>query len=143
VGEMVELQETPKKPTLAENLREILFFYKDPFASLVVLYFSLIYSLIAIVRGVGHEWGFWLTALAVVTSPWVIGVIIMVILYIWPPLKLVWERYYALVNELFERAEQEKKAGNAAHSWAFKLVGFIVAIPLFILLVMVANSHSE
>lgn len=63
--------------------------------------------------------------------------------FLWPPLKLVWERYYALIEELFEKAEQENKVGNTAHSWAFKLVGFLVAIPLIILLLMVANRYSE
>ena len=140
---MEELQETPKEPTLAEILHKILFFYRDSDNWLPVVLFGIPYATLAILVGLKHEWGFWLTTLAVVTTPWVILTSCVVFFFFWPPLKLVWERYYALVNELFERAEQEKKAGNTAHSWAFKLVGFIVAIPLFILLVMVANSHSE
>jgi hypothetical protein len=135
--------EIPKKATLAENLREVLFFYRDSDHWLPVILFGIPYVTIVILLGLKHEWGFYLTTLAVVTAPWVILTSFMVFFYFWPPLKLIWERYYALVSELFERAEQEKKAGNTAHSWAFKLVGFIVAIPLIVLLLMVANSHSE
>lgn len=135
--------ETPEKPSFAENLSKILFFYRDSDSWMFVILLGIPYAVIAILTGLKNEWSFWLTTLAVVTAPWVILTAFMVFFYFWPPLKLIWERYYALVNELFEQAEREKKAGNIVHSWAYILVGIIVSVPLIALIAGAAYRYAN